>query len=153
MPAGAQPVAGPPPPSPFTSNGGGSGLPPVAPKPTLTGADVLVQNLIAQGVRRVYCIPGAKIDRVLETLRRTDAIEMVLCRNEQTAAFMAAGHGRRTGRAGVVLVTSGPGVTNLATALATANCEGDPVVALGGAVPISQRYKATHQARLLVLGG
>lgn len=111
-----------------------------------TGAHVLVQNLIAQGVRRVFLLPGAKIDRVIEVLRTTEEIEIVLCRNEQTAAFMAAGHGRRTGRAGVVLVTSGPGVTNLTTALATANCEGDPVVALGGAVPTSQRCKATHQS-------
>ena len=43
-------------------------------------------------------------------------------------------------------MTSGPGVTNLVTALATANCEGDPVVALGGNSPLSQRYKRTHQA-------
>lgn len=55
------------------------------------------------------------------------------------------GHGRRTGRAGVVLVTSGPGVTNLVTPMATANCEGDPVVALGGNASLTQRYKNTHQ--------
>lgn len=111
-----------------------------------TGSEVLVSNLIAQGVRRVFIIPGAKIDRIVEVLRETEEIELVLCRNEQSAAFMAAGHGRRTGRAGVVLVTSGPGVTNLTTALATANCEGDAVVALGGNVPRAQHYKATHQA-------
>lgn len=111
----------------------------------VTGAHVLVANLIAQGVRRVYVLPGAKIDRILEVLRNTEEIEMVLCRSEQTAGFMAAGHGRRTGRAGVVLVTSGPGVTNLVTSLATANCEGDPVVALGGNVSVSARYKKTHQ--------
>ncbi|KAI7836323.1 hypothetical protein COHA_009831 [Chlorella ohadii] len=111
----------------------------------VTGAHVVVQNLIAQGVRRVFVIPGAKIDRILEVMRTCEELEIVLCRNEQSAAHMAAGHGRRTGRAGVVLVTSGPGVTNLTTALATANCEGDPVVALGGNVPVSQRYKATHQ--------
>ncbi|PRW39265.1 acetolactate synthase [Chlorella sorokiniana] len=111
----------------------------------VTGAHVVVQNLIAQGVRRVFVIPGAKIDRVIEVMRTCEELEIVLCRNEQSAAHMAAGHGRRTGRAGVVLVTSGPGVTNLTTALATANCEGDPVVALGGNVSVSQRYKNTHQ--------
>ncbi|KAI8476037.1 MAG: thiamine pyrophosphate enzyme, N-terminal TPP binding domain-containing protein, partial [Monoraphidium minutum] len=110
-----------------------------------TGAHVLVANLIAQGVRRVFCIPGAKIDRIVEVLRETPEIELVLCRNEMTAGFMAAGHGRRTGRAGVVLVTSGPGVTNLVTAAATANCEGDPLVLLGGNASMAQRYKATHQ--------
>lgn len=47
----------------------------------------------------------------------------------------------------MVLVTSGPGVTNLVTPAATANCEGDPIVMLGGNAPISQRYKKTHQVR------
>lgn len=113
-----------------------------------TGADVLVQNLVHQGVERIFTVPGAKIDRVLESLRQLPkgTIEVVLCRNEQSAAFMAAGHGRRTSKAGVVLVTSGPGVANLTTSLVTATCEGDPVVAFGGAVPLSQRLKRTHQS-------
>ena len=114
---------------------------------SLTGADVLVQNLVAQGVDRIFTVPGAKIDRVLEALREIpDKIELVPCRNEQSAAFMAAGHGRRTGSSGVVLVTSGPGVANLTTAAVTATCEGDPVVMIGGAVPLSQRLKRTHQS-------
>jgi len=113
----------------------------------LTGAEVLVQNLLSQGVERVFTLPGAKIDRVLEAIRALDGkIELILCRNEQSAAFMAAGHGRRTGSAGVVLVTSGPGVANLTTSLITATCEGDAVVAIGGAVPLSQRLKRTHQS-------
>eukprot|EP00890_Picochlorum_soloecismus_P004915 jgi/Picsp_1/5424/NSC_02783-R1_acetolactate catabolic len=113
-----------------------------------TGADVLVQNLVHQGVERIFTVPGAKIDRVLESLRQLPAgtIEVVLCRNEQSAAFMAAGHGRRTSKSGVVLVTSGPGVANLTTSLVTATCEGDPVVAFGGAVPLPQRLKRTHQS-------
>lgn len=113
-----------------------------------TGADVLVQNLVHQGVERIFTVPGAKIDRVLESLRQLPegTIEIVLCRNEQSAAFMAAGHGRRTSKSGVVLVTSGPGVANLTTSLVTATCEGDPVVAFGGAVPLSQRLKRTHQS-------
>lgn len=113
-----------------------------------SGADVLVQNLVHQGVERIFTVPGAKIDRVLESLRQLPegTIEVVLCRNEQSAAFMAAGHGRRTSKSGVVLVTSGPGVANLTTSLVTATCEGDPVVAFGGAVPLSQRLKRTHQS-------
>lgn len=59
--------------------------------------------------------------------------------------------GRLTGKAGVVLVTSGPGCSNLATGLATANTEGDPVVALGGAVPVTERLKQTHQSMDAVL--
>lgn len=113
-----------------------------------SGAEVLVQNLVHQGVERIFTVPGAKIDRVLEVLRQLPdgTIEVVLCRNEQSAAFMAAGHGRRTSKSGVVLVTSGPGVANLTTSLVTATCEGDPVVAFGGAVPLSQRLKRTHQS-------
>jgi acetolactate synthase-1/2/3 large subunit len=113
---------------------------------TVVGADVLVANLINQGVDRLFTVPGAKIDRVLEALRQTAKIEVVLCRNEQSATFMASAHGRRTGRAGVVLATSGPGVSNLTTGLVTATTEGDPVVAIGGAVPLSQRLKRTHQS-------
>lgn len=252
---------------------------------------------LLQGVRRVFVLPGAKIDRIIEVMRTCDELEVVLCRNEQTAAFMAAGTcvqgsdgacrasnatlhlsamhpawgsakspgeaappgerrptqpngftsaaahpvvppflmhpplllsafrpraAHRAGRCGAghfgcapaavgsnpvgsmnaagllqsasfpsylhalaehgplfcllclhaaagpgvtnlttallpsclpstpfppafLTATAGPGVTNLTTALATANCEGDPVVALGGNVPVNQRYKATHQ--------
>ena len=112
-----------------------------------TGADVLVENLIQQGIKRIFVLPGAKIDRVLEALRqRSSEIDMVLVRNEQAGANMAAGIGRRTGKAGCVLVTSGPGVTNLATSLITATCEGDPIVAFGGAVTLGNRLKRTHQS-------
>jgi acetolactate synthase-1/2/3 large subunit len=115
-------------------------------KTSTVGADVLVSNLVSQGVERIFVVPGAKIDRVLEALRQDGKIQVVLCRNEQSAAFMAAGHGRRTGKAGVVLATSGPGVANLTTGLVTATTEGDAIVAFGGAVPLSQRLKRTHQS-------
>src|SRR5215472_8011272 len=111
---------------------------------TKTGADLLVRNLEAQGVEYIFGIPGAKIDKVFDTLLRSP-IKTIVCRHEQNAAFIAGGIGRMTGKAGVVLVTSGPGCSNLVTGLATANSEGDPVVALGGAVPVSERLKQTHQ--------
>jgi acetolactate synthase I/II/III large subunit len=69
----------------------------------------------------------------------------VVCRHEQNAAFIAGGIGRMTGRAGVAIATSGPGVSNLTTGLATASSEGDPVVALGGAVPRGEALKQVHQ--------
>src|SRR6187402_3221616 len=72
--------------------------------------------------------------------------QLVVCRHEQNAAFMAAAVGRLTGTPGVVLVTSGPGTTNLATGLLTANTEQDPVVALCGAVGRADRLKRTHQS-------
>jgi len=109
------------------------------------GAHLLVRNLEAQGVEYIFGIPGAKIDPVFDALVESK-IRLVVCRHEQNATFIAGGLGRLTGKAGVVLVTSGPGVSNLATGLATANTEGDPVVALGGAVPIADRLKQAHQS-------
>jgi acetolactate synthase-1/2/3 large subunit len=109
-----------------------------------TGAELLVKSLEKQGVEYVFGIPGAKIDRVFDTLSDSK-IKTIVCRHEQNAAFIAAGIGRLTGKAGVTLVTSGPGCSNLATGLATATSEGDPVVAIGGAVPVSQRLKHVHQ--------
>jgi len=109
------------------------------------GAEVLVANLKAQGVKHVFGVPGAKIDRVFDALLDS-GIETVVCRHEQNASFIAAGLGRLTGNAGVCLVTSGPGCTNLATGFATATSEGMPVVGLGGAVPRAQRLKQAHQS-------
>ena len=85
-----------------------------------------------------------RIDALFDALLDTP-IELIVCRHEQNAAFMAASFGRLTGKPGVVLVTSGPGVSNLCTGLLTANTEGDPVVAIGGNVPRALKYKASHQ--------
>jgi acetolactate synthase I/II/III large subunit len=112
---------------------------------TQTGADLLVKSLEAQGVEYIFGIPGAKIDNVFDTLLDSK-IKTVVCRHEQNAAFIAGGIGRITGKAGVALVTSGPGCSNLVTGLATANSEGDPVVAIGGAVATADRLKQIHQS-------
>jgi acetolactate synthase I/II/III large subunit len=113
-------------------------------EPTKTGADIVVESLERQGVQYVFGIPGAKIDKVFNTLV-SSSIQTVVCRHEQNAAFIAGGIGRLTGKAGVAIATSGPGVSNLTTGLLTANSEGDPLVALGGAVPTSQATKQVHQ--------
>ncbi len=110
------------------------------------GADLVVKNLHAQGVKQVFGIPGAKIDRVFDALEDEPAIKTVVVRHEANAAFMAAAVGRLTGKAGVALVTSGPGSSNLITGLATATSEGDAVVALGGAVKRADNLKQTHQS-------
>ena len=109
------------------------------------GAQLVVRALEAQGVTHVFGIPGAKIDAVFNALVDSK-IQTVVCRHEQNAAFIAGGIGRMTGKAGVVIATSGPGVSNLVTGLATANSEGDPVVALGGAVATSETLKQLHQS-------
>jgi acetolactate synthase-1/2/3 large subunit len=111
----------------------------------MTGARLLVQNLERQGVKYVFGIPGAKIDAVFEALLDS-SIELVVCRHEQNAAFIAQGIGRLTGKAGVCLVTSGPGCGNLITGFATANSEGAPVVGFGGAVPRKDLLKLAHQS-------
>ena len=111
----------------------------------MNGAEFLVKALEAHGVTHVFGIPGAKVDSVFTALLDSP-IQLVLCRHEQNAAFMAQAFGRLTGRIGVCLATSGPGVTNLVTGLATATTEGDPVLAIGGEVPLDDRFKHTHQS-------
>jgi len=73
---------------------------------TQTGAELLVKSLEAQGVEYIFGIPGAKIDKVFDTLLDSK-IKTIVCRHEQNAAFLAGGLGRMTGRAGVVLVSLG----------------------------------------------
>src|SRR6476469_1811520 len=116
----------------------------ISTKPQQTGAKLVVSALESRGVEYVFGIPGAKIDAVFNALVDSK-IKTVVCRHEQNAAFIAGGIGRMTGRAGVAIATSGPGVSNLVTGLATANSEGDPVVALGGAVPTAEALKQVHQ--------
>jgi acetolactate synthase-1/2/3 large subunit len=115
-------------------------------KPTpQTGAELLVKSLEAQGVEYIFGIPGAKVDKVFDALVDSK-IKTIVCRHEQNAAFMASGIGRMAGKAGVALVTSGPGCSNLVTGFATATSEGDPVVGIGGAVPVTDRLKQLHQS-------
>src|SRR5438445_12494226 len=109
-----------------------------------TGVDVVVETAEAQGVTLILGVPGADIYRVFDRLRDS-IITTVVCRHQQNAAFIAGGIGRMTGKPGIALVTSGPGVSNLATGLVTANSEGDPLVALGGAVAVADRLKTLHQ--------
>ena len=79
-----------------------------------TGAGLLVKGLEAQGVKYIFGIPGAKIDKAFDTLLDS-TIKTVVCRHEQSAAFIAGGIGRMTGKAGVALVTSGPGCSRACT--------------------------------------
>jgi len=110
-----------------------------------SGADLVVAQLEAQGVNHVFGIPGAKIDKVFDSLVDSP-IQLIPVRHEANAAFMAAAVGRLTGNTGVALVTSGPGCSNLVTGMATATSEGDPVVAIGGAVKRSDSAKQVHQS-------
>jgi acetolactate synthase-1/2/3 large subunit len=121
-----------------------------ADSPLHSGAEIVVKTLEAHGVTHVFGIPGAKIDAVFNALVDS-SIKTVVCRHEQNAAFIAGGIGRMTGKAGVAIATSGPGVSNLVTGLATATSEGDPILALGGAVSTSETLKQIHQTMDSVL--
>lgn len=115
------------------------------PGQAVRSAQRVVEVLSAQGVEYIFGVPGAKVDAVYDALV-DGGPQLVVCRHEQNAAFMAGAIGRLTGIPGVVLVTSGPGTTNLVTGLLTANTEQDPVVALCGAVGRKDRLKRTHQS-------
>jgi acetolactate synthase I/II/III large subunit len=108
-------------------------------------AQRVIETLSAYGVQYIFGVPGAKIDSVFDA-SLDGGPELVVCRHEQNAAFMAAAVGRLTGIPGVALVTSGPGTTNLATGLITATTEQDPMIAICGAVARSDRLKRTHQS-------
>ncbi|MGB8792849.1 MAG: acetolactate synthase AlsS [Mycobacterium sp.] len=108
-------------------------------------AQRVVETLSAYGVQYIFGVPGAKVDAVFDALL-DGGPELVVCRHEQNAAFMAAAVGRLTGTPGVALVTSGPGTTNLATGLITATTEQDPMIAICGAVNRADRLKRTHQS-------
>lgn len=110
-----------------------------------TGGDLFVDTLINHGVEYVFGIPGAKIDKAFDVLEERGP-EVIVCRHEQNATLIAQGIGRLTGKPGVALVTSGPGVTNLVTGMVTANSESDPVVAIGGNVRRQDSLKRTHQS-------
>ncbi|EDX43463.1 acetolactate synthase AlsS [Limosilactobacillus reuteri] len=115
----------------------------------LYGADVVIDSLRKHGINLVFGIPGAKIDRLFEGLDgqdSEDAPKLIVTRHEQNAAFMAQAYGRLTGKTGVAITTSGPGVGNLVTGIMTANAEGDPMLAIGGQVQRKDLHRATHQS-------
>ena len=109
------------------------------------GADLIVDSLINHEVKYIFGIPGAKIDKVFDTLVDKGP-ELIVARHQQNAAFMAQAVGRITGEPGVVIATSGPGASNLATGLVTATAEGDAVLALAGQVKRGDLLKRTHQS-------
>ena len=109
------------------------------------GAELLVSALENEGVERVFGVPGEENLDVLEALRRSGRVELVLTRHEQSAAFMAATHGRLTGRPGVCLSTLGPGALNLSTGAAYAHLGAMPAVLITGQKPIRHSRQARFQ--------
>ena len=102
---------------------------------TLTGAQITVRLLERQGIRTVAGIPGGAILPIYDALGQSTEIHHVLARHEQGAGFMAQGMARATGQPAVCLASSGPGATNLLTAIADAKLDSIPLVAITGQVP------------------
>jgi acetolactate synthase-1/2/3 large subunit len=100
----------------------------------LTGADIVVKSLKEEGVEYVFGYPGGAALHIYDAFHRLDDVEHILVRHEQGATHAADGYARATGKPGVVLVTSGPGITNAITGIATAYMDSIPMVVLSGQV-------------------
>ncbi|MDM0045587.1 acetolactate synthase 3 catalytic subunit [Variovorax dokdonensis] len=103
--------------------------------PDLMGAEVLVRTLQAEGVKYVWGYPGGAVLYIYDAFYKQDTIQHVLVRHEQAAVHAADGYARATGEVGVALVTSGPGLTNAVTGIATAYMDSIPMVIISGQVP------------------
>jgi acetolactate synthase-1/2/3 large subunit len=99
------------------------------------GSEILVRCLQAEGVKYMWGYPGGSVLYIYDALYKQDTIEHVLVRHEQAAVHAADGYARATGDVGVALVTSGPGVTNAVTGIATAYMDSIPMVIITGQVP------------------
>ena len=103
----------------------------------MTGADLIVKLLERQGISTIAGVPGGAALPMYDALSKSEQIHHVLCRHEQGAGFIAQGMARVSGRPEVCLASSGPGATNLITAIADAKLDSIPIIALTGQVPLS----------------
>ncbi|MBB1517603.1 acetolactate synthase 3 large subunit [Aquipseudomonas guryensis] len=101
----------------------------------LSGAEMVVRSLRDEGVKYIYGYPGGALLHIYDALFKEPEVTHILVRHEQAATHMADGYARATGKAGVVLVTSGPGATNAITGIATAYMDSIPMVVISGQVP------------------
>ena len=102
---------------------------------TITGAEIVVQALIDQGVDTIFGYPGGAVLPIYDAIFKQKKIKHILVRHEQGATHAAEGYARSTGKTGVVLVTSGPGATNAVTGMTDALMDSIPLVVLTGQVP------------------
>ncbi len=120
---------------------------------TMTGADILVKSLVEHGVEVLFAYPGGCSMPMHQALTRFgDSIRTILPRHEQGGAFAAQGYARATGKVGVAMATSGPGATNLVTAIADAKLDSVPIVCITGQVPTkaigSDAFQETPMAEI-----
>jgi acetolactate synthase-1/2/3 large subunit len=101
----------------------------------LTGAQIVIESLIKENVEVVFGYPGGAIMNVYDEIYKQDYFKHILAKHEQGAVHMADGYARASGRVGVAMVTSGPGLTNAVTGIATAYTDSIPMVIISGQVP------------------
>ena len=110
----------------------------------MMGRDILVRALEREGVEYVFAYPGGASMEIHQALTRS-TIRTILPRHEQGGGFAADGYARATGRVGVCMATSGPGATNLVTAIADAYMDSVPLLAITGQVPQAMIGKGAFQ--------
>jgi len=103
----------------------------------MSGAQMVCEAIIAEGVKTVFGYPGGAIMHVYDEIYKQNGFEHILNRHEQASVHAADGYARATGEVGVAMVTSGPGFTNAVTGLATAYVDSIPMVVISGQVPLS----------------
>ncbi len=103
----------------------------------LTGAEIFLECLKREGVKTLFALPGGVVLKIFDILHQQKDVNVILTRHEQGAGHMAEGYAKATGKAGCCLVTSGPGMTNVITALADAYMDSVPLVCFSGQVPTS----------------
>src|ERR1700693_1159435 len=100
-----------------------------------TGGRILVDNLVLQGVDLAFCVPGESYLPVLDALYDArESLRLIVCRNEGGAAYMGEAYGKLTGRPGIVFVTRGPGASNAAIGIHTAQQDSTPLIVFVGQV-------------------
>jgi acetolactate synthase-1/2/3 large subunit len=112
---------------------------------TRSGGRILVDNLVAQGCDRIFTVPGESFLAVLDALHDTPAIDLVVCRQEGGAGFMADADGKLTGRPGIAFVTRGPGATNASIGVHTARQDSTPMILFVGDVARGDRDREGFQ--------
>ena len=101
----------------------------------MTGAEMVIQALVDQGVEHIFGYPGGAVLPIYDAMFQQEKLQHILVRHEQGAVHAAEGYARSSGKVGAVLVTSGPGATNAVTGLTDALMDSIPIVVLTGQVP------------------
>src|SRR5919107_4377667 len=106
--------------------------------------EAVAEAMRAEGVRRIYSVPGSHIHPIYDGLSRVKSIQLVTCKQESNVSLMADAYGRLTGEPGVCVVTAGPGGLNSSAGVAQAYGAASPMVHLSGAVPLKADLEAFH---------